>query len=48
MSDYSFMKSGLGNSSESKPSLTAEDIENIEILLSLFITNAITIPFRFY
>jgi hypothetical protein len=42
MSDYSFMKSGLGNSSESKPSLTAEDIENIEILLSLFITNAIT------
>ena len=42
MSDYSFMKSGLGNSSESKPSLTPDDIENIEILLSLFITNAIT------
>jgi len=42
MSDYSFMKSGLGNSSSSKPSLTIEDIENIEILLSLFISNAIT------
>jgi len=42
MSDYSFMKSGLGNSSVSKPSLTIEDIENIEILLSLFISNAIT------
>ena len=42
MSDYSFMKSGLGNSSESKPSLNIYDIENIEILLSLFISNAIT------
>ena len=42
MSDYSFMKSGLGNSSESKPSLNMYDIENIEILLSLFISNAIT------
>ena len=42
MSDYSFMKSGLVNSSSSKPSLTIEDIENIEILLSLFISNAIT------
>ena len=31
MSDYSFMKSGLGNSSESKPSIT-DNIENIEIL----------------
>jgi hypothetical protein len=42
MSDYSFMQSGLGNSSESKPSLSTDDIENIEILLSLFISNAIT------
>jgi len=42
MSDYSFMKSGLGNNSVSKPSLSTEDIENIEILLSLFISNAIT------
>jgi len=42
MSDYSFMKSGLGNSSEYKPSLNIYDIENIEILLSLFISNAIT------
>lgn len=42
MSDYSFMKSGLGNSSVSRPSLTNEDIENIEILLSLFISNAIS------
>ena len=41
MSDYSFMKTGLGNSSESNPSIT-DNIENIEILLSLFITNAIT------
>ena len=41
MSDYSFMKSGLGNSSDYKPSLNIYDIENIEILLSLFISNAI-------
>jgi histone H3/H4 len=43
MSDYSFMKSGLGSGAEpSKPSLSSEDIENIEILLSLFISNAIS------
>jgi len=43
MSDYSFMKSGLGNSSEpTKNTLSSNDIEHIEILLSLFISNAIT------
>ena len=40
MSDYSFMKSGLGNATQS--SLSEIDMENIEILLSLFISNAIT------
>jgi histone H3/H4 len=40
MSDYSFMKSGLGNASQT--SLSEIDMENIEILLSLFISNAIT------
>ena len=43
MSDYSFMKSGIGSGAEPcKPSLSSEDIENIEILLSLFISNAIS------
>ena len=43
MSDYSFMKSGLGSGNEStNSSLSMADLENIEILLSLFISNAIT------
>lgn len=43
MSDYSFMKSGLGSGNEpSKNTLSSNDIEHIEILLSLFISNAIT------
>ena len=43
MSDYSFMKSGLGSGNEpSKNILSTNDIEHIEILLSLFISNAIT------
>jgi hypothetical protein len=43
MSDYSFMKSGLGSGNESSnSSLSVADLENIEILLSLFISNAIT------
>ena len=43
MSDYSFMKSGLGSGNEpSKNTLSTNDIEHIEILLSLFISNAIT------
>ncbi len=43
MSDYSFMKSGLGSGNESSnSSLSMVDLENIEILLSLFISNAIT------
>lgn len=43
MSDYSFMKSGLGSGNESSnSSLSMADLENIEILLSLFISNAIT------
>ena len=41
MSDYSFMKSGLGNTNESSNTLSSGDLENIEILLSLFISNAI-------
>ena len=42
MSDYSFMKSGFNNVSEKKLTYSDEDLENIEILLSVFITNAIT------
>lgn len=42
MSDYSFMKSGLGNPNETTSSIANIDVENIEILLSLFITNAIS------
>ena len=43
MSDYSFMKAGLGSGNEStNSSLSMADLENIEILLSLFISNAIT------
>ena len=41
MSDYSFMKTGFSHTNE-KPSLSDIDLENIEILLSLFITNALT------
>ena len=40
MSDYSFMQSGLNN--VKSKGLSEEDIENIEILLSLFISNAIS------
>jgi hypothetical protein len=43
MSDYSFMKSGFGSGSEPiKKPLSGEDIEHIEILLSLFISNSIS------
>ena len=35
------MKSGLGNTNESSNTLSSGDLENIEILLSLFISNAI-------
>jgi hypothetical protein len=42
MSDYSFMKSGIGNPNETTSSIANIDVENIEILLSLFITNAIS------
>ena len=43
MSDYSFMKSGMGSGNEStNSSLSMVDLENIEILLSLFISNAIS------
>jgi len=40
MSDYSFMKTGFNN--VKSKGLSEEDIENIEILLSLFISNAIS------
>ena len=43
MSDYGFMKSGFGTGSEPvKKPLSGEDIEHIEILLSLFISNSIS------
>jgi hypothetical protein len=43
MSDYSFMKAGMGNGSEpTNNTLSSNDLENIEILLSLFISNAIS------
>ena len=43
MSDYGFMKSGFGTASEPvKKPLSGEDIEHIEILLSLFISNSIS------
>ena len=41
MSDYSFMRSGLGSPSVQTPSISEEELENIEILLSLFMTNGI-------
>ena len=41
MSDYSFMKSGLGSPSVQTPIISKEELENIEILLSLFMTNGI-------
>ena len=40
MSDYSFMQTGFNNVKST--GLSEEDIENIEILLSLFISNAIS------
>jgi histone H3/H4 len=40
MSDYSFMKSGLCNTSN-KQSFTENELENIEVMLGLFTTNAI-------
>ena len=39
MSDYSFMKSGLGSVDNSNK--VDIDLENVEVLLSMFITNAI-------
>ena len=39
MSDYSFMKSGLGTVDNSNK--VDIDLENVEVLLSMFITNAI-------
>jgi hypothetical protein len=42
MSDYSFMKSGFSSSEPAKNTLSTNDIEHIEILLSLFISNAIS------
>ena len=41
MCDYSFMKSGIDHRNE-QHSIYDIDVENIEILLSLFITNAIS------
>ena len=41
MSDYSFMKSGLGSPGVQTPTISADELENIEILLSLFMTNGI-------
>ena len=41
MSDYSFMKSGLGSPTVQSPSISEAELENIEILLSLFMTNGI-------
>ena len=41
MSDYSFMKSGLGSPGVQSPSISEVELENIEILLSLFMTNGI-------
>lgn len=40
MSDYSFMKSGLGTGYEESSRLTEEMRENLEIMLSLFVSNA--------
>ncbi len=40
MSDYSFMKTGQSNFIEEKK-LSEKEIENIEILLSLFTSNAL-------
>lgn len=42
MSEYSFMKSGFSSSEPVKKTLSTEDIEHIEILLSLFISNSIS------
>lgn len=41
MSDYSFMKSGLGSPGVQSPAISEVELENIEILLSLFMTNGI-------
>ena len=41
MSDYSFMKTGLGGGSVQTPTISNTELENIEILLSLFMTNGI-------
>ena len=41
MSDYSFMKSGLGSPGVQNPIISDAELENIEILLSLFMTNGI-------
>ena len=40
MSDYSFMKSGLGTGYEESGKLTEEYRETLEIMLSLFVSNA--------